>query len=1115
MPDTHRAFVFHDPTGKRWQRFRRSLQTGAIFLGILLVLFVLSMAISPQIPALGLPSVEHIPGLQDVPAIIHGERPARNVPFKLRKAARNIKYVRSVSPVLHPKTAARVKIDSPIVFGFYVNWDPASMVSLRMHLAHLTHLVPEWLILRNAQGDLEDESDPTVIAIAAQAKLPIIALVTNYRDGWQAGDVRKILHDADARADLVDNIYSNLAEHHFSGVNIDFEELTPRDRDPFLAFMRQLRAKLAPANLLLTESVPVDDPAYDLKQLAAINDYIVPMVYDEHYQSGEPGPIASEDWFQKEIDRLGRIAPPAKMVIGIGNYGYDWTIGGAGSTETKFGEVMSQAASKQAPVVWDANMANPVFRYQAGGRQHEVWFLDAVTALNAARGVADGGFRGVALWRLGAEDPDLWNVLEPDAWPAANYDPQKLSVLAAEKSVEQYGDGDVLRIVQTPHQGSRKVWRDAGGRYAEQYGQTPSYYTIESSGHANGKVLCLTFDDGPDARYTPAILDILRSHNVRATFFIIGANADQNIGLVKREYAEGHDIGNHTYTHPNIALVSEERATLELSTTERIIENALGVSTVLFRPPYNADSQPQTPEEILPVLRAQKAGYVTVGERIDPRDWAKGVSADEIVSDIESELQSSEDPGHVILLHDAGGDRSATVAALPRILEGLTARGYRFVPLSELLGQTRAQLMPKPSGEEMRWARIEGGAFNSQGTFKKIVGILFLWAIYLTLARSLFYGILAVIQKWRAAHARFDAAFHPPVTVIIAAYNEEKVIARTVESILRNGYADLELVVVDDGSKDATLDVLRSRFGEHRNVLILTQPNGGKSAALNNAIAHAQNEILIAVDADTIFRPGAIGMLVRHFADAQVGAVSGNARVGNRRRWITRFQSIEYIYGFNLDRRALDLLNAITVVPGAVGAWRKSLVVKQGGFGNDTLAEDTDLTLKLRRAGYAIRYEEKAVAFTEAPEDTRGLAKQRFRWAFGTLQAAWKHRDALFVPKYGSLGFVALPSIWIFQVLLSALSPFAEVAMIAALFAGNWRIVLIFYLGFFVLELMTGLVAYALEGEKPWDLALLFFQRIYYRELMYYVVAKSLIYAVRGRVVGWGKLERRATVEGV
>src|ERR1019366_1813061 len=140
----------------------------------------------------------------------------------------------------------------------------------------------------------------------------------------------------------------------YAGVNVDFEELAPRDREPFVAFMRQLRAKLQPAGLLLTESVPIEDPAYDLKQLAEVNDYLVPMVYDEHYQSGEPGPIASEAWFQKQIDRLGQIAPPSKMLIGIGNYGYDWTIGGTGSAETKFGEVMAQAASNRTAVEWDA-----------------------------------------------------------------------------------------------------------------------------------------------------------------------------------------------------------------------------------------------------------------------------------------------------------------------------------------------------------------------------------------------------------------------------------------------------------------------------------------------------------------------------------------------------------------------------------------------------------------------------------------------------------------------------------------------------------------------------------------------------------------------------------------
>jgi cellulose synthase/poly-beta-1,6-N-acetylglucosamine synthase-like glycosyltransferase len=348
---------------------------------------------------------------------------------------------------------------------------------------------------------------------------------------------------------------------------------------------------------------------------------------------------------------------------------------------------------------------------------------------------------------------------------------------------------------------------------------------------------------------------------------------------------------------------------------------------------------------------------------------------------------------------------------------------------------------------------------------------------------------------------------------VIAAYNEDKVIERTVQSILNNGYEDLEVVVVNDGSKDRTLEVLTEAFENEPRVRIFTQPNRGKSAALNHAIREARNEVLVALDADTIFRPGTIQYLVRHFSDPKVGAVSGNARVGNRNSWLTRFQSIEYICGFNLDRRALDLLNAITVVPGAVGAWRKSLIVKLGGFGDDTLAEDTDLTLAIRREGYVIRYEEQAVAYTEAPERTRDLAKQRFRWSFGTLQAAWKHRDATFNPNYGYLGMLALPSIWIFQILLAALSPFAEVAMFIALFAGNWRIVVLYYFGLLLLEFFTAVLAYSLERTAPWDLALLFFQRIYYRQLMYYVLAKSLLYAMRGRLVGWGKLERRATVQ--
>src|SRR5579872_537868 len=1103
-----RNFVFYDPTGRRWARFRRILSiTGAASVA-LIVLLILSFIESPRLPALAMPAVQHLADFGEIATITKGEKAPRAVPFHFHKP---VSYVRNGgSPVLHPKQANKPHAGQPLVFGYYVNWDRGSLASLRINLNHLTHLIPEWMTLENGKGDLSDESDATVIKIAADANLPILVQVNNYRDGWQAGDLHKVLNSAHARDNLVDNIYSNIVEHKFAGVSIDFEQLEKRDRAKMIGFMRELRAKLKPSGYLIAQSVPTDDDdsGFDLKALGEIDDYVIPMVYDEHFQSSQPGPVASESWFQDQLDALAKVLPPQKTVIGFGNYGYDWIIGSRdGGVETTYSDVISAAESNHIAIAWDKDQMNPVLRYTAGGSQHEIWFLDAVTALNQMQDAAEYGFRGVALWRLGAEDPGMWSVFAPHQWPDENFNPWPLFKLEAQKSVQHYGSGEVLRIADTPHDGSRNVWKNSDDDYMEQYQSYPSYWVVEHRGGNSAKEMAITFDDGP-SQYTPQVLDILSAKQVPATFFVIGENAEQYPSYIRREYAEGHTIGNHTYSHPNIALESEERTRLELATTQRLIELDTGHGSRLFRPPYNADSTPMTPQEIVPIQRAQNMNYVTVAESIDPRDWEPGVTSDAIVNEVLAE----KDNGNLILLHDAGGDRSATVAALPRIIDALRAQGYTFVPIEKLMNDSRDSLMPVPSAEEMRWARFEGEALTTKGKMKRAAGMLFLVAIFLTIGRSLIYGMLAVIQKLKTSRRKFDAAFQPPVSVIIAAYNEEKVIVRTVRSILNNGYADLEVVVVDDGSKDGTLGVLNQAFASESRVRILTQPNGGKSAALNHAITEAKNDILVAVDADTVFRRGAIEKLVRHFSNRQVGAVSGNARVGNKRKWIGKFQSIEYVYGFNLDRRALDLMNAITVVPGAVGAWRKDLVLACGGFGNDTLAEDTDITLAIRRLGYEIRYEQDAIAYTEAPETIRSLAKQRFRWSFGTIQAAWKHRDATFNPRYGCLGFVALPSIWIFQVLLAILAPLAEIAMIVALFAGNWRIVLFYYAAMFAVELLTGLLAYVLERMKPWELSLLIVSRIFYRELMYYVMFKSILYAMRGRLVGLSKMERTASV---
>ena len=1115
--DPH-SFVFYDPSGNRWTRFRHIAQSAGLASALLLVVFVLVGISLPQLPVLGLPAVA--PVQLEAGALTKGKRVPMNVPYRIAKPAQPLRYVHSLSPVVHPKTAAKANDGKPLVWGFYVNWDPASMVSLRLHLNHLTHLVPEWLVLQNAKGDIDDQTDATVVTIAKQANLPIYAMLTNFRDDWRPNDVRQILRDPGKRRDLIENLRSNLAEHRFAGVNVDLEALTIADRKPLVRFMHELTQKLHASGYVVSEDVPVDDPAYDLKSLSAVTDFLVPMVYDEHYQTGAPGPVASEAFFENQLEKIAKVVPVSKLVVGFGNYGYDWTIGASGGAEVAFADVMAAAAETKQPTQWDAQTENPVLRYSVNSQQHEVWFLDAVTALNQVIAVHDAGFRGLGLWRLGGEDPALWSVLERESWPLDRFDPKPLQRLAADQGAPRnFGAGEILHVSETPHEGKRIVNLPPTDQddFSEQYQTYPTPYVIDHDGAIDAKLLCLTFDDGPDQRYTPAILDILKQRQVTATFFVIGVNAEQLPSLIKREYAEGHQIGNHTYTHPNIANTSPLRTELELSTTQRIIENLLGVSTTFFRPPYNADSEPTTPQEIEPIRRAQAYGYATISETIDPRDWEPGIAAKAIVDEVRTEIATSitehdTASSHVILLHDAGGNRDATVAALPEIIDYYRSHGYHFGPIGELIGKDRGEVMPKTQPEELRLARIEGGGLDAKSRFRQALGLLFLMAIFAALARSLLYGALAVLQKLRAKHATYNSTYRPPVSVIIAAYDEEKVIERTVDSVLANGYEDMEIIVIDDGSKDGTLNVLQQRFADHPKVRILTQANAGKSAALNHGIRHAKYDVLIAVDADTLFRCGTIERLARHFADPKIGAASGNARVGNKKNWITRFQSIEYIYGFNLDRRALDYLNAITVVPGAVGAWRKQLVLDCGGFLHDTLAEDTDLTLAIRRLGYVIRYEQDAIAYTEAPEDTQSLLKQRFRWVFGTLQAAWKHRDALFVPKYGTLGFIALPSIWIFQLLLSALAPFAEIAMVLSLIAGDWKIVLLYYLAFFALELLTGFLAYALEGLPPWDLSLLFFQTIYYRQMMLYVLGKSLLFAIRGRLVGWGKLERTASV---
>src|SRR6266567_3047180 len=512
-------------------------------------------------------------------------------------------------------------------------------------------------------------------------------------------------------------------------------------------------------------------------------------------------------------------------------------------------------------------------------------------------------------------------------------------------------------------------------------------------------------------------------------------------------------------------------------------------------------------------------GYLIVGQRIDPDDWSlrdgKPIPAKEIVDSVVRQA----DKGNIILLHDGGGDRSQTLTALPKIIDALRGRGYQFVSVADLLGKTRAKVMVPLSSEERLEARIDGVIFSLFQWFRFSIGTIFVLGIVLVSGRALIIGLLALIEKLRPDHAVMPDP-PPSVTVLIPAHNEESVIVQTMTSVLFSDLKDLRIIVVNDGSADKTGELLEANFSREPRVRIIHQVNRGKAAALSVAMSQADTEIVVTIE------PDAISKLVRHFSDAKVGAVAGNVKVGNRSRWLTRWQALEYVTSQNMEKRAFDLLNCITVVPGALGAWRKKAIEAAGGITADTVAEDADLTIAIRRLGWRIGYDEEAIAWTEAPDTPGQLIRQRFRWTFGTLQSFWKHSSTLFRWKYGTLGWIALPNIFVFQLVLPLISPLIDLLFLwsVGLWAfeklqlswlptihattGDLMRSVFFFIGFLLIDVLTCVLAFALERKEDWTLLVpVLLQRFYYRQLMYVVLFRSVKEAVRGRPVGWRGVE--------
>jgi len=587
---------------------------------------------------------------------------------------------------------------------------------------------------------------------------------------------------------------------------------------------------------------------------------------------------------------------------------------------------------------------------------------------------------------------------------------------------------------------------------------------------------------------------------------VVGSRVVLHPGLVRDLHARGFEIGNHTFSHSDVAELPGWELGLQLGLTENAVAGAIGVRPRLFRPPYSATPEAVTNTQLRGLRAVAERGYAVVLSDLDTRDWSR--------PGVDAIVRAGTPPsarGGLLLMHDGGGDRSQTLAALRRLVSELRRRGFQFVTASGLAGIPRSAAEPPTSGWERGRGRL---LLATLGVAHVVTGAFTFMLVPIAILALLRMAALFLFARRHARAVRAAPSveeFLPPVSVVVPAFNEAAGIESAVRSLDASQYPDFEVIVVDDGSEDGTGDIVESL--ELLHVRVLRQANAGKPSALNRGVSAARSDVIVTVDGDTVFEPGTLRALVQPFRNHDVGAVAGNTKVGNRGGLLGRWQHIEYVMGFNLDRRLYDLLRCMPTVPGAIGAFRREALTDIGGVSDATLAEDTDITIGIGRAGWRVVYSEEARAWTEAPASIAALWRQRYRWSYGTMQAVWKHRAAVARSREWRIGRVAIPYLVLFQILLPLLAPLIDLFALYGILFLDPVPVIGYWVGFNVLNLLLGWYAFRLDHESPRPLWAMPLQQFVYRQLMYLVAIESVITALLGNRIRWQPMERTGEVE--
>lgn len=1108
--------VFFDPTSRRLVVFTVFSVLFVVFTVAWFVLFIvhiLDAELPPQAGGDTAPTVEQ--GIPLTPGKPPRDRPDIALPVDIVDNAPMPDRTGTFD-----ETAHRTFFPALGVHAFVPYWSAAGVVEVRANIDTIDVLLPEWFRIDGLTGEITrlpaaQRDDLRDLWVRNRDRVDLFPVL---RADLVGGDQRAAWPTSpERRVELVSSMSALIRQEAFDGLCLDVTGAEDVAAVAALALAAKTRLDRDGKQSCLVAKM--DDPLLSHPGIGDLAHRLIVLAFREPGPFSLPSPLAGQDWYEQRLSALLSSIPADKLVIALGNFGMDWISGRPDPEYTDYFDIMDAVVRHGGSVGLDPNSLNAMASFSdAEGQRHQIWFLDALSAHNQLARLPLDQVGGVAIWPVSGGDPGMWDLLfSGPVMPGIT--PTLLQEVRPAYHVRYTGKGPLLTV----RNGAAAGWRDltvdpeTGLITEADYRKYPRAFTVSLSGDLPRNTVVFTFDDGPSRTYTPQILDILRDHGVPAVFFVVGNRVQSAPDIVRRIVDEGHELGVHTYSHPNIARISDLRLRLELHASQELIRSVSGLSTNLFRAPYGFDENPQTPEEarVLTLLSGER--YVVVGIEIDSSDWMRP-GPDRIAQTVTSLVQANE--GSVILFHDAGGDRTQTIAALPRIIAALWDMGVEIVPLSSVTGHGDA---PGPVGAFPGASPVSEYSFWALRTFMSAMTAIFFAVIAVGILRSLSILVLALIKE-RRVHEGGDGEL--PVTVLIPAYCEETVIVKSVKSVLRSSYPVEQVVVIDDGSTDQTARAVSDAFGSDPRVRLVRQKNRGKAEALNHGIRLIDTPVFVAIDADTIISPDAIGYLIRHFNDDRVGAVAGNVKVGNRRNLLTRLQAIEYITAQNLDRRAFEVLNGIMVVPGSIGAWRTEAVRATGGYTAETIVEDADLTVSIIRHGFKIVYEPKAHAFTEAPESIRQWMRQRLRWHFGMLQIAWKHKAAF--RERRAIGLVSIPDLVLFGAVFSVFAPVADLVMLGNLVAlagqissgsqASWEttsmLAVAAYLAYLLSDLVLASVAFSLEPDEdkrllPWVLT----QRFYYRQIYWMVALRSVGRALTGQFTGWRKITRMSSID--